>query len=89
MFPSGEKWAIDYVTGSREDESYNNYLLKRTAAYQAAGFQPFYFIDASWITEVPNRSMISLYLAENQMKFHSSIDQDWSDFVNELMETFG
>ncbi|MBD7970433.1 hypothetical protein [Paenibacillus gallinarum] len=89
VFPSGEKWAIDYVTGSREDESYNNYIQKRTAAYKAAGFTPYYFIDASWIAKVPNRSMISLYLAESQMKVHSSIDEDWSEFVNEFMETFG
>ncbi|WP_160036757.1 hypothetical protein [Paenibacillus sp. An7] len=89
VFPSGEKWAIDYVTGSREDESYNNYIQKRTVAYLAAGFKPYYFIDASWIAEVPNRSMISLYLAESQMKVHSSIDQDWSEFVNEFIETFG
>jgi hypothetical protein len=88
-FPNGTTWSVDYVTGSREDESYNNYIMKRTTTYQAAGFKPFYFIDSSWIADVPDRSIVSLYLAEAQMKIQSSVDRQWTAFVQEFYETFG
>ncbi|CAG7651219.1 hypothetical protein ACFQI7_27560 [Paenibacillus allorhizosphaerae] len=88
-FPNGSTWSVDYVTGSREDESYNNYILKRTMTYQAAGFKPIYFIDSSWIADVPDRSIVSLYLAEAQMKIQSTVDKQWSAFVQDFYETFG
>ncbi|MDQ0896262.1 MULTISPECIES: hypothetical protein [unclassified Paenibacillus] len=87
-FPNGTKWSVDYVTGKREDNTYNNYISKRTSTYQAAGFRPFYFINADWIADVPDRSIVSLYLAESQMKIQSSVDQQWSAFVKEFYETF-
>jgi hypothetical protein len=89
QFPNGDKWSVDYLTGSREDETYNNFILKRTATYQAAGFKPYYLIDASWIADLPDRPIVSFYLAETQIRNQSKIDQEWSAFVQEFIETFG
>lgn len=88
-FPNGSIWSLDYVTGSRQDESYNSYIQKRKEAYKAAGFTPFFLIDSSWLAEVPDRSLVSFYLAESQMKYQSSIDRQWSAFVHEFLEAFG
>ena len=52
-FPNGLIWAIDYVTGTKEDENYNNYIKKRITTYTEAGFRPFFFIDKSWLSVHP------------------------------------
>ncbi|MGU3473182.1 hypothetical protein ACLBWT_18795 [Paenibacillus sp. D51F] len=88
-FPDGSIWSVDYVTGKREDESYKNYISKRTKIYRSAGFKPHYFIDFSWIADIPERSIVALYLAEMQMKSHSKVDTHWSEFVQEFIDVFG
>ncbi|SFB63032.1 hypothetical protein SAMN05216312_1273 [Cohnella sp. OV330] len=88
-FPDGTIWAVDYITGIREEESYNNYIAKRTETYKTAGFTPFYFIDSSWMANVPDRSVISLFRAEQQIKLRSEIDLQWTEFVKEFVEVFG
>jgi hypothetical protein len=88
-FPDGSLWAIDYVTGSRQNESYYNYIKKRAETYKAAGFHPIFLIDSSWLAEVPDRPIVSLYLAENQMKNYTSMDEKWTEFVIEFFDAFG
>ncbi|AJS58484.1 hypothetical protein [Paenibacillus sp. IHBB 10380] len=88
-FPDDTNWSVDYVTGSRQDESYHNYIQKRSETYRDAGFKPFFFIDSSWLAEVPDRSMVSFYKAEQQMTVSSEIDLQWSSFVTEFISTFG
>jgi hypothetical protein len=89
MFQDGSVWSVDYITGIRQDESYNSFIKKRTTTYTAAGFKPFFFIDSSWLAKVPERSLVSLYLAESQMKIKSSMDQTWTEFIQEFVEAFG
>ncbi|MCW3793788.1 hypothetical protein OM416_19530 [Paenibacillus sp. LS1] len=88
-FPDGRQWAIDYVTGKKQDDTYRNYINKRTNTYKEFGFKPVYFIDSSWIAEHPDHSMITLYLAENQMRVTSSKDRMWTNFIQEYYDTFG
>ncbi|MCU6793337.1 hypothetical protein OB236_14580 [Paenibacillus sp. WQ 127069] len=88
-FPDGSIWAIDYITGSREDEAYNNYIQKRTETYRAAGFKPFFFIDFSWLATVPERKVVSFYKAEQQMKIQTETDVQWTAFMSEFIDVFG
>lgn len=87
-FPDGQKWSVDYVTGLKVDDTYHRYIKKRNNTYLEAGFKPLYFIDSSWLAEVPNRSVITLYLAEFLMKVRSSKDNQWEEFINEYYEVF-
>ncbi|AJS58382.1 hypothetical protein [Paenibacillus sp. IHBB 10380] len=88
-FPDGTNWSIDYVTGSRQDESYHNYIQKLSKTYRAAGFKPFFFIDSSWLAEVPDCSIVSFYKAEQQMTTKSETDLQWSAFVSEFISAIG
>lgn len=88
-FPDGRQWAVDYVTGKKQDDSYRNYINKRVSTYKEFGFEPYFYIDSSWIAEHPDNSMITLYLAENQMRVSSSKDQMWTNFIQEYYDSFG
>lgn len=88
-FPDGRQWAIDYVTGKKQDDTYRNYINKRTNTYKEFGFNPVYLIDSSWIAEHPDHAMITLYLAENQMRASSSKDRMWTNFIQEYYDSFG
>jgi hypothetical protein len=89
IHPDGTIWSIDYITGTREDETYNNYIQKRKEIYLNAGFKPFFFLDSSWLADVPDRSIVSFYKAERQMNTQTEIDLQWSTFVSEFFEAFG
>lgn len=87
-FPDEQKWSVDYVTGLKVDDTYHRYIKKRNNTYLETGFKPIYFIDSSWLAEVPKRSIITLYLAEFLMKVRSSKDNQWEEFINEYYEVF-
>ncbi|MEK4277638.1 hypothetical protein [Paenibacillus sp. FSL R7-0026] len=88
-FPDGRQWALDYVTGKKQDDTYRNYINKRTNTYKEFGFNPVYLIDSSWIAEHPDHSMVTLYLAEDQMRASSSKDRMWTNFIQEYYDSFG
>lgn len=88
-FPNGSIWAIDYVTGTKEDENYNNYIKKRITTYKEAGFRPFFFIDKSWLSVHPETDALSLYLAESQMMERTDYDEIWEASLYKCVSEFG
>lgn len=88
-FPNGSIWAVDYVTGTKEDESYNNYIKKRIKTYKEAGFRPFFFIDKSWLSVHPETEALSLYLAESQMMEKTEYDEIWEAALYRWVNKYG
>jgi hypothetical protein len=88
-FPTGEVWAIDYVTGTKQDENYNHYIKKRIEIYQEEGFRPFFFIDIDWLSTHPSFQALSVYLAENEMKNKTQYDVAWEEAIQQCVSEYG
>ncbi|MDQ0195370.1 hypothetical protein [Paenibacillus wynnii] len=89
-FPNGDIWVVDYITGKKQTEAYNNFIKRRKEIYMQEGFKSFFFIDKSWLSsEHPTFKGISLYPAENQMFMQGEQDQLWEVFLANIISQVG
>lgn len=90
-FPNSEKvWAIDYITGLKQNENYTNQIIRRKDIYRRHGIKPFFFLDIKWLTVHPDSDLLALLVpAEHQLSTVSPKDKKWSDLLQEREQEIG
>ncbi len=83
-FPSGVKWALDFLTGLRNNKSYTEHISNRRMIYEEHGFKSYFFIDTSWLAINEITPYTTLIEAEEQLLMNSSTDKEWKLFLNKF-----
>ncbi len=83
-FPSGQRWAIDYLTGLKNDKKYANSLHKRKNTYIEHHFTPIFLFDSYWLAYAPDISHVSLVDGELLCVGQTQLDNLWTDFIRGL-----
>jgi hypothetical protein len=86
-FPSGQRWAIDYITGLKNDRKYANSLDKRRNTYVQNDFIPIFLFDSYWLAYEPDIHHISLVDGEILFVGHTTQDDLWTEFIEGLDPT--
>lgn len=80
-FADGKKWAIDYLTGIKNDRKYANSLNKRRSTYINHHFTPIFLFDSYWLAYEPEINHISLVDGELLCVSQTKEDQLWTEFI--------
>ncbi|PLS02324.1 hypothetical protein [Neobacillus cucumis] len=83
-FPSGQKWAVDYLTGLKTDQKYANSLHKRRNTYIQHHFTPIFLFDSYWLAYEPDINHVSLVDGELLCVGQTQQDYLWTDFIRRL-----
>ena len=83
--PTGKKFAIDYITGFRENKGYATHLAKRLASYKELNFTPFCFVDSKWFAYEPNVTpFTTLEPSEKNLLVKTEQDHLWDKLLDGL-----
>jgi hypothetical protein len=63
-FPNGKRWAVDYLTGLKNDRKYANSLNRRRQTYIQNHFTPIFLFDSYWLAYEPEINHVSLVEGE-------------------------
>ncbi|WP_240416460.1 hypothetical protein [Paenibacillus periandrae] len=88
-FPDGQVWAIDYITGTKTDQNYHNFLRKRIQTYADQGFRSFFLIDEEWYSPHMEKPVLSLYRSEFLMLRSTEYDQIWKEKIESIVRLYG
>ncbi|MGD6870915.1 hypothetical protein ACQCU1_01825 [Sutcliffiella horikoshii] len=83
-FPSGQAWAIDYVTGLKEDKKYANSIKRRLECYEKHQLKPIILFDSYWLAYKEEFNYISLVEGELLCVKDTLQDKVWTEFLNKL-----
>lgn len=83
-FPSGQAWAIDYVTGLKEDKKYANSIKRRLESYEKHQLKRIILFDSYWLAYKEDFSYVSLVEGELLCVKDSLQDKVWSEFLSKL-----
>jgi hypothetical protein len=83
-FPNGQRWAIDYLTGLKNDRKYANSLNKRRHTYIQHHFTPIFLFDSYWLAYEPDINHVSLVEGELLCVNQTNQDHLWTDFIRGL-----
>ncbi|WP_144555439.1 hypothetical protein [Bacillus sp. X1(2014)] len=83
-FTNGQKWAIDYLTGLKNDIKYANSLIKRKNTYIQHHFTPIFLIDSYWLAYESEINHVSLVDGELLCVGQSKQDHLWTSFIKGL-----
>lgn len=83
-FPNGQTWAIDYLTGLKNDLKYANSLKKRRNTYIQHGFTPIFLFDSYWLAYEPEIYYVSLVEGELLCVKETNQDYKWTNFISGL-----
>lgn len=83
-FSNGHRWAIDYLTGLKNDKKYANSLNKRRLTYIQHQFTPIFLFDNYWLAYEPNINYVSLVEGELLCVSQTKQDLIWTDFIKGL-----
>ncbi|MCA1321628.1 hypothetical protein LC085_17110 [Bacillus tianshenii] len=83
-FPNGQRWAIDYVTGLKEDQKYANSIKRRLEVYENQQFIPVILFDSYWLAYEKEINYVSLVEGELFCVKDSIQDKVWSEFLEKL-----
>ncbi len=82
--PNGELWAVDYLTGIRNNTAYSKNVLKRREIYEENKFKAHFFIDSEWIAYKSGVPFTTLVQTEIDSSEINSEDISWQEFINTL-----
>jgi hypothetical protein len=83
-FSNGQRWAIDYFTGLKNDRKYANSLNRRRQSYIQKQFTPIFLFDSYWLAYEPEINHVSLVDGEILCISQTKQDYLWTGFISEL-----
>lgn len=85
--PNEINWAINYLTGLKNDSKYANHLKKRQNHYKANQFIPIFLFDRDWLAYEPEINYVSLVDGELLSINQTEEDAIWTRFIDNLDPT--